>query len=245
MDVFLSVGTGLNDAQEAFVEALETRLRGAGLVPHTLNRNEWSTLAPLQAINQLMDRCVGALILGLERYHFVEGVERPGSKRETPTGEVNMATSWNHIEATLAYSRGLPLFVIVDERVKAEGMLEPGLDWHVAQVPLDRSALQSAQFEGLLKDWCARLIDCRSRSEISDVRVSVPDPSKLSILQLLSAIRIGELWAIIVAIALVIGGVFTLGAKLGPVLTSQSGAAVQATSSHAGSVRGPANTAKN
>src|ERR1700712_1756430 len=107
MDVFVSVGTGLSSAQEAFVVAVERRLVAEGMTPHTLERNEWSTLAPLDAVDEVMDRCSGAVILGLERYCFAKGVERRGAAREKALKNIALATPWNQIEATLAYSKGL------------------------------------------------------------------------------------------------------------------------------------------
>ena len=43
----------------------------------------------------------------------------------------------------MAYSRHLPIFVITEEGLKAEGLLEPGYDWFVLPVPLDQSKLNT------------------------------------------------------------------------------------------------------
>jgi hypothetical protein len=37
---------------------------------------------------------------------------------------VKICTPWNHIEASLGYARRLPLLVIVQEGVRADGFLE-------------------------------------------------------------------------------------------------------------------------
>ena len=88
MDIFVSVGTGLNSRQEAFVNAVETRLRSLGFTPRTIGRNTFSTNAPLGAIIELMDRCSGAVVIALERYFFENGHERRGSERERLLREV-------------------------------------------------------------------------------------------------------------------------------------------------------------
>lgn len=217
MDIFVSVGSGLNPAQEAFVKAVEERLRADGLVPHTLDRNEWSTLAPLDAVNELMGRCQGAVILALERYHFSDGVERRGSARQQSLREVKFATAWNQIEAALAYSKQLPLLVIVDEDLKSDGLLEPGHGWYVTPLPLDVAALQTAHFNGLMKDWRGRLA-ANARAQPTTATQPILEPSKASIATLAGALRPAELYALLAAFAAILLGAFTIGVKFGPVL---------------------------
>lgn len=52
-NIFVSVGGTANERQEAFVRAVEDRLRVEGLVPHTVGRNTFSSDAPLKAVTQL------------------------------------------------------------------------------------------------------------------------------------------------------------------------------------------------
>ena len=47
LSVFVSVGGTANEQQEAFVRAVEERLRSEGLVPHTVGRNTFSADSPL------------------------------------------------------------------------------------------------------------------------------------------------------------------------------------------------------
>jgi hypothetical protein len=212
IDVFVSVGTGLSPTQEAFVSAVEARLRSEGFTPHTLNRNDWSTLAPLKAVIELMGRCQGAVILGLERYHFPRGTVRRGAAEEKKLGATAFATAWNQIEAAMAYLRGRPLLVLVDEGVKTDGLLEPGNDWFVATIKIEVDALHSEQFLGLLRDWCAR------------VRAAAPAPqggdlgevSKLSLREFVAKLRVGEAWTAVALAAGILAGAFSLGVKLAP-----------------------------
>lgn len=215
----MSVGSGLSAEQETFVQAIEARLRAEGFTPHTLDRNEWSTLAPLHAVEELMGRCRGAVIIGLERYRFPKGVERRGSALQRETGPVCLPTSWNQIEAALAHSKRLPLLVVIDEQLKADGLLEPGHDWYVARVALQADALQTASFNGLLKDWGSRIAAASGSAATESLTKSSPlDPTKTSIGALISALRPAEFWALLAAIAVVLAGSFGLGVKFGPVL---------------------------
>lgn len=210
MDVFISVGTGLSPAQDEFVLAVEDRLRAAGLSPKALNRNAWSTLAPLHAVEELLDRCHGAVIIGLERYHFPTGVERRGSDRESATGPISLPTPWNQIEAALAHGRALPLFVILDETLKPEGLLEPAHDWFVVRLPLTPAALQTSSFAGQLEDWSKRVRAtvgaARPRGRAGDF-----DPAKLTIGELLLALRPAQIGALIAALAAALSAAFALG----------------------------------
>ncbi|WP_419271536.1 hypothetical protein [Paracoccus sp. T5] len=121
--IFLSVGGTSNVDQERFVQAVENRLRAEGLSPNTVGQNTFSVDAPLKTVEGLMDRCAGMVVLALERSFFPEGLEKRGGDKEKPVSNIVLPTPWNHIEATMAYSRRLPLLVIVQEGLKHEGLL--------------------------------------------------------------------------------------------------------------------------
>lgn len=213
MDVFVSVGSGLNSHQEAFVAAVEERLRAIGVTPRTIGRNTFSADAPLKSVTALMDSCVGAVVIALERFYFPAGVERRDSDQQGDLDATSMPTSWNQIEAAMAYGRGLPLLVIVDDRIRADGLLEKGNDWFVQAVPLDELALTTPAFLGILESWRSRLPD---RSPGTSAKFRIPDPGALSVGQILAALKPGQLWAAIVATAAILGVAFTLGGFLFP-----------------------------
>jgi hypothetical protein len=223
MDVFVSVGTGLSPSQEAFVSAVEAKLRAEGFIPHTLNRNDWSTLAPLKAVIELMGRCRGAVILGLERYRFPSGTERWEATEQKKLGRIAFATTWNQIEAAIAYLRGLPLLVVADENVKQDGLLEPGNDWFVASMKIEPDALHSDMFAGLLRDWCARV---RAGAAAVSPAAGPEEISKLSMREFVARLRVGEAWIAVGIAAGILGsavtGAFTLGVKLAPLFDKPS-----------------------
>jgi hypothetical protein len=212
MNVFVSVGTGLSDPQEAFVAAVEARLRAIGLHPCTIGRNTFSADAPLRAVTELMDRCDGAVVIALERYRFPAGIERPGSAKERPLDGARLSTPWNQIEAAMAYSRGLPLLVLVDREVRADGLLERGNDWYVQEVSVDPSALNSPEFGGILTDWRDRVAK-RTAGQMQTPGAQ-PDPAEMPVGRLLAALKPRQLWALLAAAAGALGGAFALGAGL-------------------------------
>src|SRR4029078_8448985 len=117
-EVFVSVGSPATEQQEAFVRAVEDRIRAEGLVPHTVGRNTWSADSPLQTVMALMESCAGAFVIALERSYFASGVEKRGGPNEVTVADISLPTPWNQIEAAIAYARGLPLLVIVDSGLK-------------------------------------------------------------------------------------------------------------------------------
>lgn len=210
-DVFVSVGTGLSPSQETFVVAVEERLRAIGLNPRTIGRNTFSADAPLHAISDLMDECRGAVVIALERFRFPSGEERPESAKQRQLADVRMPTSWNQIEAAMAYSRGLPLLVIVDEGVRADGLLEKGNDWYVQDLPVDANALNTTAFTGILESWSSRL-DSAPNPKAS--KPQAPDPASMSVGQLLAALKPAQLWASLGALVAALGVAFALGANV-------------------------------
>lgn len=213
MDVFVSVGTGLNPRQERFVSAVEERLRATGLNPRTIGRNTFSADAPLRAVTALMDDCSGAVVIALERCFVNGGIERRGSDREAVLPPCSFPTAWNQIEAAMAHARGLPLLVLVDEQVRSDGLLEKGNDWHVQELPVEPAALNSAEFNGILASWRDRVAQFKPKAAAPAGVVKL-DPATLSIGELVAALKPTQLWAVGVAAAGALAAAFALGAKL-------------------------------
>lgn len=214
-EIFLSVGGTANDEQERFVQALESRLRAEGLSPNTVGRNMFSSDAPLRTIETLMDRCVGTVVLALERSYFPEGIDKRGGSSEKILTNIALPTPWNHIEAAMSYSRRLPLLVIVEEGLKHEGLLEPGYDWYVQTIPLDEAYFSSTEFNGVLSSWKEK-VEAHSTQGQRKPSDAPHDPSKMNIGQLLAALKPSHLWSVLVALCAVLAGAFSLGAKFWP-----------------------------
>jgi hypothetical protein len=206
--VFVSVGGTANDLQESFVRAVEDRLRSEGLIPHTVGRNTFSSDSPFKAVNDLMNRCSGVVVIALERLHIARGSEKRGGPDESPLAEVKLATAWNQIEAAMAYCRGCPLLVLVEDGVRADGLLEKGFDWYVQTVKLDPSSLQTPVFNGVLASWKERLAS-RPRQQSG----ATSNPGELTVSQLLGALKPAQLWSVLAALAAVVAAAFALGGR--------------------------------
>lgn len=208
LDIFVSVGGTANEEQEAFVRAVEDRLRSEGLVPHTVGRNTFGSDAPLKTIMELLDKCHGTVVIALERVYFPNGTEMRNGPREKQLKEISLPTPWNQIEAALSYGRGLPLFVIVAHEIKSEGLLEYGYDWYVQRVTPIAASLHSNEFNGVLASWKQK-ISCVPKKASAKIT-----PSEMTVGQILAAVKPAQLWSVLTAIVALVACAFTLGIKL-------------------------------
>ena len=209
MKVFLSVGSTANEEQEAFVSAIEERLRADGLEPQTLGRNSFTADAPLKGVRALMDQCDGVMVVALERYFYPDGLERRGSEKEKHLKEVLNSTAWNQIEASMGYTKNLPLMVVVGDGVRSEGLLEEGYDWYVQRVKPVPESLSTPEFNGILASW---------KEKIKTHKSTAPaiDGADLTIGQIISGLKPAQLWSILVAAAASLAVAFAIGTRFPP-----------------------------
>ena len=217
LHVFVSVGGTANEKQEAFVRAIEQRLQSEGLIPHTVGRNTFDSDSPLKTVMNSMDTCSGVVVIALVRLYFPTGVEKRGGICETSLGETKIPTCWNQVEAAMAYCKGLPLLVMVERGIRSEGLLERGYDWYLQWIDPDPSALLTAEFNGVLAGWKQKVSKNKSVQSGKKDTEKVIDPD-WTFLDFIKRMKPAQLWGVLVALAGLIAGAFTLGTKLvGPV----------------------------
>lgn len=208
--IFISVGGTANDKQENFVRTIEERLRSENLIPNTVGRNKFSSDSPLKTILELMNESSGTIIIALERVYFPTGFEKRGGPKEKQLGEIKLPTPWNQIEAAIAYSKGLPLMLIIEEGLKEEGLLEKGHDWYVMWIKPDITSLATPEFNGVLASWKEKVEAYQNNKSASEEK-RIQDPSTLTIGELIKNLKPSSLWTILVGLAGLIGGAFALG----------------------------------
>lgn len=208
LDIFVSVGITATDRQEEFVRAVEDRLRSENLIPHTVGRNTFSADAPLKTVTKLMDKCSGVVVIALERIFFASGLDKRGGPNQAQITDVKLTTPWNQIEAAMAYSRDLPLLVIVEAGLRSEGLLEQGYDWYVQWVNPDASSLNSNEFNGVLASWKDKMLQAPKKVSSSK---AVAD---YTVAELIGGLKPAQLWSLLVALGALIAGAFALGGKL-------------------------------
>ncbi len=158
--VFLSVGEPHNEEQNKYLETLVEYLNRHGIAVETLGRSFWSIENPLRPVQRKMQEVYGAVILAMERFHSKEGLYKENSTSERTVSDQYFATVWTQIEAAMAYQLELPLLILKDERLVAEGMFDPGIhEWKIIRI-------NSHETEELKRDTIKGFID----SYIEEVR---------------------------------------------------------------------------
>jgi len=216
-EIFLSVGKTSTPQQEAFVTAIEKYLQVNGLFPKTVGRSAFSSNQPLRLVADLMKACSGTVIVAFERTYIESGIERRGSTDERALSKTPLPTVWNHIEAAMAYASHHPLLVIVEQGLKNEGLLEKGYDWYVQSCKLDESVLGGMEFAGVFADWKRRVesYSVSAPAKNSDEQSLPPTPEKLTLGEILKALTVAQLWAILSGLGVLLVAVATTAFKLG------------------------------
>jgi hypothetical protein len=153
--IFLSVGTPHVEEQERFLDRLTRSLRALKFKPVTLGRTNYDFLNPMQSIRELMLECCGAVIVGFERRYARTAVERRGSDREQIVRDLRTSTPWTHLEAGMAFQLGLPMLILKDRHVHAEGILDQSLSAYLVyefDLVSEANAI-SPQLKATLKAW--------------------------------------------------------------------------------------------
>lgn len=120
IQVFLSRPTWLPaEFQQPLTEFLGL-LEVLGLAPRTLGVSDYPAKGPLDEVIDLLGECRGLIVLG-----YPQLLVTSGTVKGSPVTDLQLATEWNHIEASLAYSRRLPLLVIHHLGVK-RGIFDRG-----------------------------------------------------------------------------------------------------------------------
>jgi hypothetical protein len=158
--VFLSYPSPFLKRQRRFVEGVTRYLEERGLDAQTLGTTEYDLELPLRAVRRMLLESHGVLTIALRRYQVAKGTARPGSDLEIPSEDIGgewLTSPWCHIEPAMAYQLGLPVLVLRERGVRADGLLERGiLDVYLPEFDLDKPIAQyfkSAQWRDLVSVW--------------------------------------------------------------------------------------------
>ena len=152
--VFVSMGTPYTDDYVLFRDALERLLRDQCRVdPRIIGKNEYPAGSPIQHINETMRTCDGVIIVAYERKRVLKGIERPGGADQRALDNAKLTTPWNHIESAIAYSLGLPLYIIAQRGLTEEGLIEAKADWYVQKIDFTNDSLRRPEVFESLSSW--------------------------------------------------------------------------------------------
>jgi hypothetical protein len=123
--VFLGVGQEYLPEHRTLLSHVIGELHSAGLSEIRLTREHYDPITPIVPVVNAIRSCDGIIIVAFPRIFIRSGAEMQGASTEYAIDGRNIATPWLQIEASLAYGLGIPLLILVDDRLHPEGLLNP------------------------------------------------------------------------------------------------------------------------
>jgi hypothetical protein len=161
ISIFLSYPKPCFGRQGQFVDHVGSYLRQRGFAPRTLGVTDYDMDAPLTTIRRMMLESNGLLTIAFRRTFVEKGTARlrtdvEGLREETIDNQW-LTTPWAHIEPAMAYQLGLPILVIRESGVFADGILERGVvGLYMPEVDLTSDLdtyFSSAEWNGMMGKW--------------------------------------------------------------------------------------------
>lgn len=210
--IFISKGSAATQQQRQFIDAILDILSTVGFSPRIMNENEWSHEQPLKAIRKIIKECNGTVIIAFTRTAFERGIEYK-KDRENEIQNISLPTTWNHIEGSLAYAYGMPLFIIAENGLKSEGLIEKGYDWTVYWSDLNPDIVKSDSFKGFLSSWKSAVEEyAQNKDSMNKNNFS---PEKITLGYILNSLTIPQIWKLISAIVTTLIAIATIAYKIG------------------------------
>jgi hypothetical protein len=153
--VFVSCPTTLSARQEASRLIIARQLDDLKLEWRALGRTDYPARLPLREVLSMARRCAGGIILGFEQMRVTAGTKKRGSSAVKQVVEtIMLPTPWNHIEAGILFSLGLPILIFKEPNIEG-GIFDLGVtDVFIHKMPLpdmDRSARE--QLSEVFRKW--------------------------------------------------------------------------------------------
>ena len=152
MNIFVSRPNEIGQVFEKAYAGFDEYLKRFGLSPCRLGANKYTINAPLIGVMNLMEKCHGVITLGYPKYEFSTTVLK-GDKLQHQILKL-IPTAWNHIEATLGFSRKLPVLIVAHEGI-SEGVFDPKVTGkYVFSARLDQVGwFRQKSFKGVFYEW--------------------------------------------------------------------------------------------
>lgn len=161
ISIFLSYPNPAFSRQRNFIVKVKQQLEERGFAPRTLGVTDYDMDAPLTAIRRLMLDSNGLITVAFRRTYVESGAER--AKTDIDGFEANkidgawLTTPWAHIEPAMAYQLGLPILLLREKGVLADGIHERGIaGLYLPEFDLDESQdeyFKSPQWSDVIGKW--------------------------------------------------------------------------------------------
>ncbi len=169
MPVFVSCPTLLSQRQESSKQIVESIFGEYSLAWHALGVNDYPEKWPLHEVIAMARNCSGGLILGFEQLRCKGGVFHPGCAkklRKEITSSISLPTPWNHIEAGILFTLGLPILIFREPDIAREPLISGGVfDDGVTDVFIHEMPTSSMNKRGIIavkavfRRWLSRVHD--------------------------------------------------------------------------------------
>lgn len=161
ISIFLSYPKPCFGKQQEVIEHVRAYLRQRGFEARTLGVTDYDMDAPLTAIRRLMLESNGLITVAFRRTFVEKGTARFRTDidelQEVPIDGQWLTTPWAHIEPAMAYQLGLPILLLREKGVVADGMLERGVvGLYMPEFDLDEPVGEyfgSREWQGIIGKW--------------------------------------------------------------------------------------------
>ena len=152
--IFISMGTPYTPDYAKYRDELEDFLRDqCQLDQRIIDKNEFPTGNPLTKIRDVMKSCNGLIAIAYERTHVADGAGKRGSSQQFEIKDKDYTTVWNHIEIAMAYSMNLPIYVLCQEGLVTDGLIENKDYWRIQFAKIVPGEMQSYAFGEGIRLW--------------------------------------------------------------------------------------------
>ncbi|HLP38084.1 hypothetical protein [Lacibacter sp.] len=158
--IFLSYPKPHLKRQDQFIEKVKSILNEKGFLARTLGVTDYDMEEPLTAIRRLMLECNGIITVAFRRTFIERGAIKP--QTDYDDNVILLENSWitspySHIEPAMAFQIGLPVLIIREKGVIADGVLEKGIiGTYLPEFNLDGDVekyLKSNEWNQILGKW--------------------------------------------------------------------------------------------
>ncbi|WP_188664750.1 hypothetical protein [Terasakiella brassicae] len=163
--VFLSYPKPHQKAQNQFIQKLKKKLKNLGLEPMTLGDSDYDMEAPLVGIRRLMNQSCGLINVSFKRSKIHSGTFKCdadiNNNDAQPIKDIWLSSPYSQIEPAMAFQLGLPVLIIREKDVLADGVLEKGvLGIYMPEVDLSKDMkeyFKSKEWQQLINQWAGKV----------------------------------------------------------------------------------------
>ena len=159
LNVFISSPSLLNEQQSTFRKMLKIILKNKELIVRDLTPEEYPSERPIVRVKKTIQVCNGVIILGMQQMIVKDCIIKPGTQNENRRHDILLPTPWNHIEAAISVTLGLPILIISERGIEG-GVFDPEItEESVHQVELNIDSFDSEEFINAINLWIDRIMD--------------------------------------------------------------------------------------